>query len=448
MKIIHSFWSGNQKEILTHNYAWLKPEYHWLSWILSAHQISKFYPIELYTDSTGYKILIEKLKLPYTKVHVVLDELNHYNSSLWALPKIKAYSMQKEPFLHIDGDVFIWDVFPEQLLEQELITQNLEITTKYYGEMWKEIYPHLKYTPDEMSGYIDGSSQYACNMGITGGTDLEFFQYYTQKSFEFVDKNKSVWNQINGFNFNIFFEQVLFYECAREQGKNVSHLFQEVSKDNEYKGLASFEKTPQKSYLHLLGFYKKDFHVCKQLENYVLKQYPESFERLLSLSNDFYKTFKTNLPNFSIAKTSIEQVIADFDPSEKQDQQESDANYLLGRDLTSVGLPQQFKNLLSKGGNPQLIKLKGWKFEPTDAPGFEYKAVLEETDDFKAVHPMDHIDEFILEDLEYPLRYFDLKSIMEDQLDESALEIKDRFLTMIDDRIHYFITQRILSYKP
>ena len=447
MKIIHSFWSGNNKEILTHNYAWLKPEYHWLSWILSAHQISKFYPIELYTDSTGYEILIKKLQLPYTKVHVVLDELNHYHPSLWALPKIKAYSLQKEPFLHVDGDVFIWDRFPEELLKQELITQNLEITTKYYGEMWKEIYPHLEYTPNEMSSYIDGSSQYACNMGITGGTDLEFYKYYTEKSFEFVDKNKAVWNQINGFNFNIFFEQVLFYECAKEKNKNVSHLFQEVSKDNEYKGLASFEKTPEKSYLHLLGFYKKDFHVCKQMENYVLTQYPESFERLVSLSNEYYKTFRTNLPNFSISKHNVQQVKDTFDPSVERSEK-ADPSYLLGRDLASVGLPQKFRARLSNGGNPELIKLKGWTFEPTDVPGFEYKAILEETDDFKAVHPMDHIDEFILEDLEYPIRYFDLKSIMEDQLDESAMEIKDRFLTMIDDRIHYFITQRILSYRP
>lgn len=446
MKIIHSFWSGNQKEILSHNYAWLKPEYHWLSWILSANQAAKFYPIELYTDSVGYEILIEKLQLPYTKVHVVLDELNIYHGSLWALPKIKTYSLQKEPFLHIDGDVFIWKKFPEQLLKQKLITQNLEITTKYYGKMWKEISPHLQYTPKEMSNYISGISHFACNMGIVGGKDLEFFDHYTQKSFEFVERNKSVWHKINGFNFNIFFEQVLFYECAKEREKKVSHLFQEVSKDNEYVGLASFEAIPEKWYLHLLGFYKKDFHTCKQLENYVLKHYPEYFERLLTLSNKFYQTLNARLPNVKINKNNIQKIASNFQSIDHQ-KEEVNATYLLGRDLISVGMPQQFKTQISNGKNPQLIKLKGSKMEVTSSTDFTHIATLQETDDFNAVHPMDEIDFYMLEELEYPLYYFDLKSIMSEQLDDEALEIKDQFLTMIEDRIHYFIIHRILSIK-
>lgn len=49
--------------------------------------------------------MIDDLKLPYTKVHVVLDELNDYHKNLWAIGKIRTYQLQEEPFIHIDGDV-------------------------------------------------------------------------------------------------------------------------------------------------------------------------------------------------------------------------------------------------------------------------------------------------------------------------------------------------------
>jgi len=445
MKIIHSFGVGNQNNPITHNYAWLRPEYNWLSWILSTNQAAKFYPIELYTDTLGYEILIEKLQLPYSKVHVVLDELKAYDSALWALPKLKTYELQEEPFLHIDGDVFIWDEFPKELLSQELITQNLEITTDYYGKMWKDIYPHLQFTPPEMEDYINGASNFACNMGIIGGTNLDFFHRYTKKSFEFVDKNKAAWEKINGFNFNIFFEQVLFYECAKKEQRKVSHLFQEISKDNEYVGLASFNQVPnEKTYLHLLGYYKRNFLVCKQLENYVLKHYPEYFERVLALSDEFYQAFKTQLPDLKLDKEHMQNIASNFQPTQKITS-DIDIHYLLGRDLTSIGKPQQLKALLSSGENPELIKLKGWNTEATTSDEFAYIMTLQETDALNAVHFLDEIDFYILNELEFPIRYFSLKEEMIAQLDEEALEMKDQFLNMIEERIHYFVTHRILS---
>ena len=107
MKIVQSFWSGSQKEF-TNSYGWFSYKYNWMSWILSCHQLAKHHKeVELYTDQFGYDILIKKLQLPYTKVHVVLDELNHYNKDLWAIAKIKTFQLQKEPFLHVDGDVFV-----------------------------------------------------------------------------------------------------------------------------------------------------------------------------------------------------------------------------------------------------------------------------------------------------------------------------------------------------
>ena len=54
----------------------------------------------------------------------------------------------------------------------------------------------------------------AYNMGIFGGTDIDFIQRYTYKAFDFVDKNIKMVNKLQGTNFNIFFEQVLLYEMV------------------------------------------------------------------------------------------------------------------------------------------------------------------------------------------------------------------------------------------
>ena len=107
---------------------------------------------------------------------------------MWALAKIKAYQSIKEPFIHVDGDVFIWTKIDESLRDHELIVQNEETTTDYYGKMWRDIRHAISYMPEEMKRYDLHIDNKAYNMGIFGGTDIDFIQRYTYKAFDFVDK--------------------------------------------------------------------------------------------------------------------------------------------------------------------------------------------------------------------------------------------------------------------
>jgi hypothetical protein len=77
-----------------------------------------------------------------------LDELNNYDDNLWALAKIKSYSLMNEPFLHIDGDVFIFEPFNKNLMKTSIITQNIETTSDYYWDMWSKIKPQLSFIPE------------------------------------------------------------------------------------------------------------------------------------------------------------------------------------------------------------------------------------------------------------------------------------------------------------
>ena len=156
--------------------------------------------------------------MPYTDVIVSLECLNHYNPNLWALAKFKAYQSIKEPFIHVDGDVFIWTKIDESLRDHELIVQNEETTTDYYGKMWRDIRHAISYMPEEMKRYDLHIDNKAYNMGIFGGTDIDFIQRYTYKAFDFVDKNIKMANKLQGTNFNIFFEQVLLYEMVLSIG--------------------------------------------------------------------------------------------------------------------------------------------------------------------------------------------------------------------------------------
>ena len=441
MKIIQSFWAAQQDPI-DYNFGWYSPKYHWLGWILSVNQLRKFYDVELYTDSIGYKILIEKLKLPYSKVHIVLDELNQYPGGFWAIPKIKTYSLQKDPFLHVDGDIFIWEAFPDTLLRKGLITQNLEITTEYYHNTWKILAPKLNFIPDEMNDYINGTIHLACNMGIVGGKDLDFFRKYSGKSIEFVERNITSFSKKDQTNFNVFFEQVLFYLMTRLEKKEVSYLIEEISKDNDYREMGDFHRVPhEKTYLHLLGDYKRNKRVCKQLENYVLRYYPMFFERLAALDNSYFPFFESDLKNYTF---SLEENNKRIDSLSHLNT--LNADYLLSRDLASVNEPILFLENIAGKSDFSLEVLEGHSIKEKREQKAKIKYIeIQELDKQNTEIPIDEIDEMIFYQVKHTKKYYEILSNMLLALDEEALEMKNQFSQMIKDRIHFFLTQKVLK---
>src|ERR1700753_287037 len=125
MRVVQSLWSANQPDPFRFKAGWFAPEYHLMAWALSCLQLRQFYDdVVLYTDSQGARVLIDQLQLPYTEVVCDLDKINSYHPELWAAGKIYTYRQQQAPFIHVDGDVFIWKAFDEALLNADLIAQN------------------------------------------------------------------------------------------------------------------------------------------------------------------------------------------------------------------------------------------------------------------------------------------------------------------------------------
>jgi hypothetical protein len=284
MKIIQTFWSGNNPSFLNKSFGWYNPLYHIQSWVLSCQLLKRLYKdVELYTDQAGYDLLINQLQLPYSKVHVVLDELNHYPESVWALSKIHTYSLQKEPFIHIDGDVFIWKPFDKHFTDSELLVQNQEEANHYYESMWQYLQKNLTFIPTEITKYREKSKNLDMyNFGVFGGQNLEFIQHYAKQAFKFVNRNQHILEDLNSVNFNIFFEQYLFYCLVAD--KKVTRYFDTVYKAEKYRDLASFEKVPhEKTFLHLLGNYKINLEVCRKMSRQLSINFPNAYEKTLDV---------------------------------------------------------------------------------------------------------------------------------------------------------------------
>ena len=441
MKIIQSFWTGKINHIRDNSFGWASSKYNLISWILSVNQLRKYYEhVELYTDKLGAEILIDTLKLPYSKVHIVLNELDSYHKDLWAISKIKTYSLQKEPFLHVDGDVFIWDAFPEDLMKANLITQNLEKTTDYYRNMWRGIEPNLSYIPEEFNTFNSTKNGFACNMGIVGGVDLEFYNDYVLEAFKFVDKNFNAWDKVNKHNFNVFFEQLLYYELAKKQNKKIDYLFEDIPDDNKYIGFGDFDKVPnERTYLHLLGNYKKDKPTYKAMEDYVLRFYPEYYKIVLDIFDE--DTFFSNFSyNFSILEN--QQLIADF-TSTGHTKENIDKHYFLSRDLASIGVSTCIKEYIVKDEDFLLYKLPCNELFISG----EFKEILikDRVGDDVGL-PIDEIDQIVLLELQQPIKYTllikKLKTHLEDDVTDADI---DDFISMINDRIVFFASRKVLS---
>lgn len=439
MKVIQSFWSGNQNNF-DNSGGWYSYRYHWMSWILSCHQLIKYHDdVELYTDKFGYEILIEKLKLPYTKVHVILDEVNDYPKDFWAIAKVKTFQKQNEPFLHVDGDVFVWNSLTDQFKNSNLVVQSMEVTDMYYRNIWKDIYPELVYLPEELQKFHIDQSNISYNMGIVGGNNMNFFKNYCKKSIEFVDANKVSWSRINGLHFNVFFEQLLLCKYAESMQQEVDFLFPEKPVDNEYFGFADFHKVPDKTYLHLLGNYKKEPVICKFMENYIMRFYPESYANLGVLINEF----KGIDSEIEILNPEIVQELMNEFHAELRDDSFNPNQFLLKRDLYSVDLYKKINVFFKENQDFKIVKLNG--FELKESAPDQNSIVIEELNSPFREYVLDELDEILLEELNIPVSYVHLAETIKEYLEDDDEESVNEISELLKTKLKNYIKLKIIS---
>jgi hypothetical protein len=286
LKIIQSYWSKpsqgqNEGHIENrHTGGWLTAQYHFMSWALSCLSFRQIYDeVELYTDAEGKALLIDTLQLPYTKVHVVMDRLNHLPPLLWTAPKIYTYSLQTEPFIHADGDVYIWKRFDAAVEQAPLLAQSLEDNFAYYNDMLNILEQQGFWIPPVIAS-IDRATNtlQTVNAGVFGGNDLNFIHAYCKDLLRFYINNKEPLKGTGVGKLNPL-DQFYFYHLTLAQKRPIGLLF--PGEKHDFSELMLFNLVPQyQSYIHLLGATKKNPLYCQMVALHLRHQFPEYYNKL------------------------------------------------------------------------------------------------------------------------------------------------------------------------
>ena len=117
MVICQTLWVNNNN-LLKDSFGWLSAQHHLMGWALSSLKLKKIYPtVNLHTDNASIALLKNEIGLPYTNFFDDYSTIK-CQPGLWALPKLLTYAKQDNPFLHVDGDVFVWRPFKKNYYPQ------------------------------------------------------------------------------------------------------------------------------------------------------------------------------------------------------------------------------------------------------------------------------------------------------------------------------------------
>jgi len=286
---------------------WLSERTHLLAWVLSLETARRHYPeTVLVTDDEGAELLVGRLGLKFSQVSTELSSLADADPSWWVLGKLWTYRMQREPFVHIDNDVFLWARLPPEVEVAPVIGQNPE-WFPLVPESW---YRPERYTqalrqyggwmPEEWNWAAGQSSTRAICCGILGGNQVDFLRYYSDLALRMIrhPRNQEVWNQV-GANAgdNVLFEQYLLAACVDYHRGRAGSAYAAVearclfdSMDQAFDGTTAATM----GYTHLMGDAKKNVDLARSLERRVAREYPDAYERCCELTP--HQTDRISLP--------------------------------------------------------------------------------------------------------------------------------------------------------
>lgn len=207
MKIVMSMSTDFMKNVDSNTI--LSMHYFYLASLLAK---SHYTEVQFVTDRTGQKIC-NLLDAPFTDVTVM--DFDKVSDRLWAYSKLKAYEMQKDPFIHIDNDVFLFRRLPKEVEKSGICTEMREKNNFVYDNYDKLYFDN---TPSSYMKYANDKIGYC--MGIFGGQDIDFIQDYTRKALCWC-KSK----EFSGVNRDIRVmpkvEQQLLYCEEKDQNKTI-----------------------------------------------------------------------------------------------------------------------------------------------------------------------------------------------------------------------------------
>ena len=224
-----------------------------------------FEEVNLYTDQKGADLLINELKLPFDNVFVVLDEIEDVDKKFWAFGKLKAISLQEEPFIHLDFDAVLFKPLLESILNADHFFQCIEKDYPWYG------YGLDIVKNSEFEDFINLDDNTAYNCGIMGFNKLDIIEEWYSNTLKFVNFFKNI--EIN--TPNIIFEQHQIYQLLQRNSASVQLLGQ-IHQEVELNAVTL-------GYSHLLSKHKNAPSVFPKLKSKFETLFPDEVEKVSNI---------------------------------------------------------------------------------------------------------------------------------------------------------------------
>lgn len=293
MNAIQTFWTTPGTPAEQAHGGWLDPRFHLMSWALSASLLNEhFGHTVLHTDLAGRNLLIDLLELPYDAVHLTQEGLGTlYPKDWWVMRKICSYAHAEGPFVHVDGDAFLWNGLPGHLQNKPVIAQNSQNGFQCYriaaGQLQEAGIALPVFMGEEPAEFE------AVNMGVTGGTDDAFFKDYVRETKAYYDQHlagRTFAPGTSGF-LNTLLEECFFRHYAGYRGRAVTDWIP-TSFAQGYGSLANC-MDDRYGLTHLIGTNKKDIYFCKQVEFQLKRRFPKAFRIVAGLVDGFSQKSRT-----------------------------------------------------------------------------------------------------------------------------------------------------------
>jgi hypothetical protein len=292
-RALWSFWS---KPLQTsRRSSWLTPRHHLLSWVLSFETISKHFPeTALVTDDDGACLLVDQLGLSFTEVSTELNAMEHHDPGFWSLGKLYSYRIQKEPFIHFDSDLYLWKSLPENLLSAPVVAQNPEPEAWYRPAFIEQKLSDAGtiWLPAEWVWYrVSGPRKGGDCAGVFGGNHIDFIRYFSEQAIKICEHpdNQAGWAPLKKAPLTTHYGQYYLAACVEYHRQQPASPFYGIEIRYVFDSMAEAynpERAAQLGFTHLLAGSKRDPEIARRLEARVKQDYPQSYERCVSLAPD------------------------------------------------------------------------------------------------------------------------------------------------------------------
>ena len=248
---------------------WIRDEQLFASMVTSIRRARKWLGVKpiIYTDTFTATVLRDLTD--DAEINEELEGIYENDGvphTMWSYSKIKTLSLQTEPYVHFDLDLFFRKPLDDKLMEGDLLIQCydvLELLERNVPESFPELYNY--HTIKDLyvwNGFWDRdwNQHDGANLGILGMNNMELHNRYIEEIMGWIDVNRDALNRHPAHIPDpTFFEQQPMVVLAEEMGLDVRTVF---PNSIEYPPICP-------SYAHFVGQYKNGdsqlFHSLRAL---------------------------------------------------------------------------------------------------------------------------------------------------------------------------------------